>query len=135
MKKYVWSALPLVLFLAACEKKEGTVADGMTTNAAIVDADNTAQNARDRNDATLTPGDQGESPADRAITQNIRKALMAGDALTMSAKNVKIITVNGKVTLRGPVSNPLEKTAIVSAAKKIAGDGNVDDQLEVKANP
>jgi len=52
-----------------------------------------------------------------------------------TAKNIKIVTVNGKVTLRGPVNSEAEKTSIVTIAKTVAGDGNVDDQLEVKANP
>jgi osmotically-inducible protein OsmY len=50
----------------------------------------------------------------------------------MTAKN---ITVEGKVTLRGPVNNDAEKTGIEAIAKNVAGDGNVADQLEVKANP
>lgn len=49
MRKYVWGALPLVLLLAGCTEKTESIADGMTTNAAIVDADNTAKNPRDRN--------------------------------------------------------------------------------------
>src|ERR1041385_8893131 len=66
--------------------------------------DNTAVNARDRDDNTLTPGDQGTSEADREVTRNIRRALMKNDQLSTTAKNIKIITVNGKVTLRGPVN-------------------------------
>src|SRR5436305_15109090 len=42
-------------------------------------ADNTGLNERDRNNATLTPGDQGKSEADRETTRNVRKAIMAND--------------------------------------------------------
>ena len=99
-------------------------------------ADNSRQNVRDRNDATLTPGDQGTTAADRDITQQVRKSLVNKDnGFSIAAQNVKIITVNGKVTLRGPVKTGSEKTGIVSLAKDIAGPDNVDDQLEVKANP
>jgi osmotically-inducible protein OsmY len=84
----------------------------------------------------LTPEDQGGSPADREVTQKIRKALVIDSSgYSTTAKNIKIITVNGKVTLRGPVKTDAEKTGIVAIAKGIAGDANVDDQLDVKANP
>jgi osmotically-inducible protein OsmY len=50
----------------------------------------------------------------------------------MLAHNVKIVTANGNVTLRGPVNSEAEKVAIARKAKAIAGAGNVDNQLEVK---
>ncbi len=104
--------------------------------AVTADADNSAKNIRDRNDATLTSGDQGNTPADRDITQKVRKTLVGGTTdYSMTAKNIKIITLNGKVTLRGPVMSDAEKMAIVGIAKNVAGDANVEDQLEVKANP
>jgi osmotically-inducible protein OsmY len=103
-----------------------------TTHAA--DADDTERNVRDRNDATLTPMDQGGSEADRTITQNIRKTIVGNDDMSVNAKNVKIITVNGVVTLRGPVKTAAEKTSIASLAQKTAGVKRVDDQLEVEHN-
>jgi hypothetical protein len=48
------------------------------------------------------------------------------------SQNVKIITANGKVTLRGPVKTEQERQSIETSARKVAGDGNVDDQVEVK---
>jgi hypothetical protein len=96
-------------------------------------ADNTARNVRDRDDATLTPGDQGNSASDRAITQRIRRSLSTNDQFSVIAKNIKIITVDGKVTLRGPVKSAEEQQAIVSTAQKLAGPAGVDNQLEVKA--
>jgi osmotically-inducible protein OsmY len=105
------------------------------TNAAATNADNTAVNQRDQSNNTLTPGDQGNTDADRAITQKIRQEVVSStNNYSMVAKNIKIITVNGKVTLRGPVDNDGEKTGIDGIAKSVAGGGNVDDQLEVKAN-
>jgi len=92
--------------------------------------DNTARNERDRN-ATLTPGDQAENEQDRTITQNIRKAVMDDENLSTNAKNVKIITVNGMVTLRGPVNSDNEKIAIDQKAKAVAGVKSVDNQIEV----
>lgn len=133
------AALPLVLLTAGCKERVETVVatePDRTTNATGVDADNSGKNVRDREDATLTPGDQGTTPADREITQKIRKSLVIGPTgYSVTAKNIKIITVNGKVTLRGPVNTEAEKSGIVSVAKTVAGEGNVDDQLELKANP
>jgi hyperosmotically inducible protein len=96
------------------------------------DADNTRVNKRDQGGATLTPMDQGKGDADLKMTQQIRKAVMGDGSLSFTAKNVKIITANGKVTLRGPVKTDQEHQAIVDSARKIAGASNVDDQLEVK---
>ena len=129
----------LLLLMTGCQEKQtnsAVTAPDRPANAAVPDADNTARNVRDRGDATLTPGDQGDSPADSEITQKIRKALVSGaGGYSVNAKNVKIITAKGKVTLRGPVRTEAEKTGIVSLAKTVAGEGNVDDQLEVKASP
>jgi osmotically-inducible protein OsmY len=94
-------------------------------------ADNTEKNVRDRGDDTLTPTDQGNSAADTELTAKIRKAILADDAMSTQAQNVKIITIDGAVTLRGPVKNASEKAAVVAKAKKIAGANRVDDQLEI----
>jgi hyperosmotically inducible protein len=110
--------------------------DRSSASVVNTDTDNSRINVRDRDEATLTPGDQGTTAADRDITQQVRKSLVSNDnGYSVAAQNVKIITVNGKVTLRGPVNTDTEKAGIVSVAKKIAGEDNVDDQLEVKANP
>ena len=96
------------------------------------DATNTKINDRDRHGA-LTPMDQGGG-ADRDITAAIRRSVVADKALSFTAKNVKIITVGGKVTLRGPVKSDDEKSAIEAKAKAKAAPGvsSVDNQLEVK---
>jgi hyperosmotically inducible protein len=94
--------------------------------------DNTGVNVRDRNDATLTPGDQSESEADRALTQQIRQAVVGDKSLSTMAKNIKIITIDGVVTLRGPVQNANEKKTIEAKVQHMAGVNKVDNQLEVK---
>jgi osmotically-inducible protein OsmY len=101
---------------------------------AAADADNTKRNARDADGHTLTPMDQGESEADRTITQNIRKAVVDHDQLSTNAKNVKIITQDGVVTLRGPVKSAEEKATIASVAQKTGGVKRVDNQLEIERN-
>ncbi len=59
---------------------------------------------------------------------------MKNDTLSVTAKNVKIITANAVVTLRGPVKNDKEKTDIVMIAQGTDGVKRVDNQLEVAAN-
>jgi hyperosmotically inducible periplasmic protein len=98
---------------------------------ALPEADNTARNVRDRNNRTITPFDQGNSQADTDITAQIRKGINAGKDLSVNAKNVKVITNNGRVTLRGPVNNSEEKRMIGAIADGIARAENVDNQLEV----
>jgi len=95
-------------------------------------ADNTERNVRDRGDKTLTPMDQGGSAADRDVTAAIRKAIVDNDELSTNAQNVKIVTVAGVVTLRGPVETPAEKAAIAATAEKTTGVKRVDNQLEIK---
>ncbi len=96
-------------------------------------ADNTAKNQRDRSGETKTSGDQSNSPEDLKTTQAIRKALMKDSSLSMTAKNVKIITAGGQVTLRGPVKSADEKSRIDQLAKGAAGNAKIDNQLEIKA--
>mgnify|MGYP003460241959 CR=1 FL=1 len=96
-----------------------------------VEPDNSGRNVRDRDNQTKTPGDQSENEADRTITQNIRQAITADDSLSTNAKNVKIITNDGTVTLRGPVKSEKEKTDIEAKAKQVAGVKSVDNQIEV----
>ena len=96
--------------------------------------DNTAINERDRSRETQTSGDQSNSSADLKITQAIRRGLMKDSGLSATAKNIKIITNNGQVTLRGPVKNAQEKAKIAQLARSVAGGGKIDDQLDVKGS-
>jgi sporulation protein YlmC with PRC-barrel domain len=95
-------------------------------------ADNTARNVRDRQEDALTPLDQGSSEADRETTRQIRREILAQKDVSINARNVKIITANGKVTLRGPVNTENERHMIAQIAERVAKRGNVDNQLEVK---
>ncbi len=139
--------LSIAGLLAGCDKNSTSGTDrgtlsptGRDTNSVTradsdnaVNADNTGKNVRDRSDATLTPGDQGNSDQDIQTTVRIRRALNSNDQLSTLAKNIKIMTVDGKVTLRGPVNSDQEKQAIDTAVKQ-TGTTSVDNQLEVKAN-
>ena len=99
-----------------------------------VEPDNTATNERDRSGETKTSGDQSNSSADLKTTQAIRQALMKDGELSMTAKNIKIITANGHVTLRGPVKTAQEKAKIDQLAKSAAGGAQIDNQLDVKGS-
>jgi hyperosmotically inducible periplasmic protein len=96
-----------------------------------VAADNTKVNRRDSEGTAPTPIDQGNNSSDLKTTQEIRKAVVGDGSLSFTAKNVKIITTNGKVTLRGPVNSAEEREKIAAYARKVAGAANVDNQLEV----
>ncbi|HEY1234188.1 MAG TPA: BON domain-containing protein [Candidatus Binatia bacterium] len=132
--------ITLVLFatllLFGCSKDRGdkNSSDNQVSQSTQVPPDNTGRNVRDRDDANKTPGDQAENEADRTITQNVRKALTNDDSLSTDGKNVKVITSDGNVTLRGPVKSDKEKSDIEGKAKQIAGVKNVDNQLEVATN-
>jgi hyperosmotically inducible periplasmic protein len=96
--------------------------------------DNTATNERDRSGETKTSGDQSNSSADLKTTQAIRQALMKDDELSTTAKNIKVITANDQVTLRGPVKTAQEKARIDQLAKSAAGGAKIDNQLDVKGS-
>jgi hypothetical protein len=99
---------------------------------ATTDADNTRRNVRDRDERTLTPLNQGNSKADVKTTADIRKEITSSKNMSINAQNVKIITRDGQVTLRGPVNTAGEKSMIGEIANRIAHSGNVDNQLEVQ---
>jgi hyperosmotically inducible periplasmic protein len=121
----------LATAIASASAAPAFAADPATKGKAAESApDNTGRNVRDRG-ATLTSGDQSESKADITTTQKIRQAVMADKSLSMTAHNVKIITVDGVVTLRGPVKTDAERTNIASKATELAGSGKVQNYLEV----
>lgn len=93
-------------------------------------ANDTGRNVRDRDNQTLTPADQSNDPDDVKLTRDIRKALVADDGLSTTAKNIKIITVHGKVVLRGPVATVEEKAKIEKTAQQFSKQ-LVENQLEV----
>jgi len=133
MRKTVLS-FSLTLFILGAYAGTGYSTERSTTPPAQTAPDNTGRNVRDRGGDTLTPGDQSESQADRTLTQQIRQAVVADESLSTTAKNIKIITNNGVVTLRGPVKDSREKERIEAKAQQIAGTHNIDNQLEVKGH-
>ena len=95
--------------------------------------DNTQVNKRDRSAGEATADQQKNNRTDLDLTKDIRKSIMDDKSLSTYAHNVKIISQNGTVTLKGPVKSQDEKTSIVSKAASIAGGADkVVDQLSVK---
>jgi sporulation protein YlmC with PRC-barrel domain len=92
---------------------------------------NTAANVRERPRKTLTTLDQGNSTADRDRTARIRKEIVGSKGMSLNGRNVKIITIDGQVTLRGPVNTEEEKRLIGEIVARIAQPENVNNQLEV----
>ncbi|HEX6244553.1 MAG TPA: BON domain-containing protein, partial [Polyangiales bacterium] len=95
------------------------------------DPGNSEVNDRDRDGSDITPMDQGNGEIDLDLTQRIRKSVVGDDSLSFGAKNIKIITRDGHVTLRGTVNTAAEKDTIYKTAVTHAGVGHVSNQLEV----
>lgn len=116
---YTAAVLTLTLTLATAQEKKG-------------DADNTDRNKQDQAGGTKTPMDQSNKPEDIKLVATIRKMVVNDKSLSATAKNCKIITAGGLVTLRGPVNTAEEKATIEAHAAMSAGKDKVDSQLEVK---
>ena len=121
-------------FLLAGSLMSGTwvIAQDQNTQSTPVPADNTKLNQRDKNPAEPTADQQMNNRSDRDITQQIRKAIVKDKSLSSYAHNVKVITQNGMVTLKGPVRSEDEKMAVAAKAAEVAGQDKVTNQLDVK---
>ena len=122
--------IALMLVLSSALLGLGSVA--MAQGSAPIAPNNSAINVRDRAPDAMTADQQSNTKSDVAITSEIRRAVVKDQSLSMLAHNVKIISENGKVTLRGPVNTKKERVAIARAARAVAGRGNVDNQIEIK---
>jgi hyperosmotically inducible protein len=105
----------------------------MTVQAMPQDAQQPApdNSKTNQNDNGPTADQQKNNTSDQEITRQIRKSIHADNSLSTYGHNVKIVTQSGKVTLRGPVRSDDEKSNIEAKAVAVAGQGNVDDQLNV----
>jgi osmotically-inducible protein OsmY len=131
------SPAPKITIPDDAARAPATTADSTArpTVPAQAEPDNTAVNARDANRTTRDPKlpiDQKETQADVDMTAKIRQRVVGMEGLSINARNVKIITADGHVTLRGPVNSAAEHDTIVQIARALAGNDKVDDQIEVK---
>jgi osmotically-inducible protein OsmY len=95
--------------------------------------DNTKVNKRDRNAAEVTADQQKGNVSDRELTAKIRRSIMADKSLSSYAHNIKIVSQNGTVTLKGPVKSDDEKKVVMAKAVAVAGSANnVTDQISIK---
>jgi osmotically-inducible protein OsmY len=95
-------------------------------------ADNTKVNQRDRNANEPTADQQKSNVSDRDLTKQIRQAIVNDKSISTYGHNVKVITQNGMVTLKGPVRSEDEKKAIMAKASEVAGADKVTDEMDVK---
>lgn len=132
MRMVSYMAVLLATAVAGCDQTNTDRTTGpLPETGAPKSPDNTAVNERDSSGATKTPIDQDENKADVERTAAIRKKIMEQPDLSLNAQNAKIITSQGKVTLRGPVNSDAERETVVRIATEVAGADNVDNQLEV----
>jgi len=103
------------------------------TNRQPTAPDNTKTNKVDREQGRPTADQQKLNRSDSGITREIRRAITSDKALSTYAKNIKVITQNGNVTLRGPVRSEEDKSTIEAKATEVAGSGHVKNELEVAA--
>ena len=90
-------------------------------------ADNTKTNQQMGN----TADKQSNAASDVELTRNVRRALLNDKSLSTYAHNVKVISQNGQVTLKGPVRSEDEKQAVEAKAAEVAGKNNVVSELTV----
>lgn len=103
-----------------------------TDQSATPQADNTRMNRQDRNSNEATADQQKADRSDREITQQIRKSIMDDKSLSTYGHNVKVITQNGMVTLKGPVRSEEEKKAVEAKAAEVAGSDKVTNEIDVQ---
>lgn len=93
--------------------------------------DNSKVNRRDQKATAVTPDQQSTNKSDVEVTRQIRKRLTDDDSLSTYVKNIKIITKDGTVTLRGPVRSEDERSRVVKVAEELSGGLKVINELEV----
>jgi hyperosmotically inducible protein len=113
--------LPIIVAAAALSNAQDTTKP-----------DNTKMNKGDAKPGAVTADQQKTNASDQDVTRNIRRSIMADKSLSTYAHNVKIVTQNGSVTLKGPVKSDTEKQSVVAKAVAVAGADRVTDQLTVK---
>ena len=125
-------AVSMVIVMAFVAAGTSPLYSQTQTEQSATSADNTKVNTRDRADSSPTADQQKENQSDREITRQIRQAVVKDESLSTYAHNVKIITQNGEVTLKGPVRSEDEKRTIEAKAAEIAGENKVVNQLDIK---
>jgi hyperosmotically inducible protein len=121
-----------IAFLCLSGSPSAVQAFAQTGSAQTPDTSKPPDNSKQNKNHAQTADDQTNEKSDRATTQKIRKAIMADKNLSTYAHNVKIITTNGAVTLKGPVQSEDEKQKVASEAASVVGQDKVTNDLTVK---
>jgi hyperosmotically inducible periplasmic protein len=129
IKRTAMSIVTVMAFMVAAGSmlQSQAQADPQGTN-----VDNTKMNAQDRDKNSPTADQQKDTRSDLDITQQIRKSIMNDKSLSTYAHNVKVVTQNGQVTLKGPVKSDEEKRTIEAKATEVAGENKVTSELNIK---
>ena len=98
----------------------------------LANAQNAPDNTRQNKHESVDADQQSNAKSDVQISASVRKAIMADKELSTYAHNVKVITKNGQVTLKGPVKSEEEKDKVFAAATSVVASGKVVNQLTVK---
>ena len=128
-KRMLLSALIVMAFMVTGAM---TLSQAQSTEPQATSPDNTRMNSQDRDKASPTADQQKDNRSDREITQQIRQSLVKDKSLSSYGHNVKVITQNGQVTLKGPVHSEEEKKAIEAKATEVAGENKVSSELNIK---
>jgi osmotically-inducible protein OsmY len=124
MKSSRWSLAVLVIAFGS-----SAVLSGQTPQTPA--PDNTKTNKSES--AKPTADDQKQNSKDLEITRQIRKLVTDDKGLSTYAKNVKIVTQNGSVTLSGPVRSETEKKSVEAKAAQVAGSTHVKSDIQIAA--
>jgi len=131
--KYLSMLLLVAMAACGCDYPNQMSSDtdpATTSTSNVPDRDNSAVNERDRSADAVTPLDQHQNQKDIDITADIRRQVVDSE-MSVNAQNVKIVTQDGNVTLRGPVKSDDEKMKIETIARNTAGETKVTSQIEV----
>lgn len=131
MKSFVQNTVRTTLFTTLL-LSGWALAAAQGNNQTTPPADNTKVNQRDRNPNEATADQQKMNPEDRQTTKQIRQAIEKDKSISTYGHNIKVITQNGMVTLKGPVRSEEEKKAVEAKAAEVAGAEKITSQLEVK---
>jgi len=123
----------LTIWVAVLVLSFGLSLSAQTTKQQPTAPDNTKINKRDQDTSRPTAGQQKENRPDREITREIRRSITEDKALSSYAKNIKIITQNGNVTLRGPVRSEEDKKTLEAKANAVVGADHVKSELQIAA--
>jgi osmotically-inducible protein OsmY len=124
--------IPVLLFVAQeLSAQASSPSSANSADAAAPDNTRTNRQMTSSTGGALTADNQKEDSSDLQLTKRIRQSVVADKSLSTYGHNVKIVAVNGTVTLNGVVRSDQEKSAIASKAEKVAGKTHVVNDLKV----